>query len=91
MYFNNTPKVEKNQPKNEVNLLLVVDTLPKVDYNGYIIWGSIAGIDNTSIINNYNNLVVLDNQSVTINNPSGYSDVTFFAGSVLNWYVVGLK
>lgn len=60
-------------------------------YNGYITWSGNAGSQYTNIISNLDKIVVLNNQSVTINNPSGYSNVAFFAGSTLNWYVVGLK
>lgn len=63
----------------------------RTDYNGYITWGSTAGSEKVNILNNYYKLVILNNQSVTINNPSGYSNVAFLAGSTLNWYVVGLK
>lgn len=67
-------------------------TLPdRTDYNGYIMWGNTAGSQNVSIISNYDKIVILNNQSVTINNPTGYSNVAFLAGSTLNWYVVGLK
>ena len=64
-------------------------TLPdRTDYDGYIMWGSTAGSQNVNIVKNNNNIVILNNQSVTIN---GYGSVAFLAGSTLNWYVVGLK
>ncbi len=63
----------------------------RTDYDGYIMWGSSNGIKSVNAICNYDDLVVLGLQSVTINNPSGYFNVCFFAGSTLNWYVVGLK
>ena len=64
-------------------------TLPyRTYYDGYIMWGSTAGSQNVNIVKNDNNIVILNNQSVTIN---GYGFVAFLAGSTLNWYVVGLK
>lgn len=63
----------------------------RTDYNGYIAWGGSAGSQNVVTISNYSNMIILSTQSVTIKNPSGYLNVCFFAGSTLNWYVVGLK
>lgn len=63
----------------------------RTDYNGYIMWSDTAGSQHVNTISNLDNLVILNDQSVKINNPSGYSGVAFLAGSTLNWYVVGLK
>lgn len=63
----------------------------RTDYDGYIMWGSSNGTYDVNMLYRYNKLITLGTQRVTINNPSGYNNVAFLAGSTLNWYVVGLK